>query len=211
MSSRNLKKMLLNYLWLICFIAGGIGALISWVVFPHEREKATLIQYLIQIFVFIILLAGISLFPNKNKFLYLFLIIPILAFNLYLAPKLTFFAENKLYHNFYALFFIVLYPMILGSICLAYRLGGGKPGNTLKIGIIGVLVLFSGIMDFMWFILNGLDYTIHATSIPHVEAFIGHVPKLAEIIIFISIHFLIAVGLLLLPIDKFFKTQSVPD
>lgn len=203
----SLKAVLSKYLWLICLILGSVGALISWFAFPHDREQATLLQYLVHIVVFVIILAGISFFPNQNRWAFLLLLIPIFVFNMFLAPKLTYFAERDQYESFYNLFFVVLYPMMLCSICLAYRLGGGKPEISLKIGVIGVLVLFSGIMDFMWFILNGLDYRIHATSIPHIQVVIGHVPNLTEIIVFISIHMLLSIGLLFIRFDKTAETR----
>jgi hypothetical protein len=202
MNAAALKDIALNYLWLVCFAVGGLGAIISWVAFPHDRDKASLLQYLVFISVFIVLLAGVSFFPNKNQLLYLLILIPILILNLYLAPKLSFFALSNLYPQYYTMFYSVLYPMVLASICFAYRIGGGTPGNSLKIGIIGVLVLFSGAVDLMWFVLSGLDYTTHATSIPHVEVVIGHMPSLFEILVFISVHFLLAIGVLFLPIDQ---------
>jgi hypothetical protein len=189
-------------LWLMCFTVGGAGAALSWSAFPHDREKGTLLQYLVFIAVFMTLLAGIAIFPNRNRTLYLLLLAPVLLFNLYLAPRLTFYAEFDEYHRFYTLFFMVLYPLLLASVCLAYRLGGGSPGRTLKIGIVGVLVLFSGIMDMMWFIWAGLDYATHATSIPHVEVFLGRVPSLPGMWAFIGVHFLAAIAVLRMPIDQ---------
>jgi hypothetical protein len=204
MSKVNVKNFLIDYVWLLCFVIGGIGTVVSWIVFPHNREQGSLLQYSVHILVFIIILSGISFFPNKINWLFVLLVIPILVFNLFLAPKLTFFAEHTQYENFYNLFFVILYPLFLCSICLAYRLGGGKSGNCLKIGLIGVLVLFSGVMDFMWFILNGYNYAVDATSIPHIQVVIGHVPKFVEIIVFISVHFAASIALVFVPLDKFF-------
>ena len=44
MSTLDSKRSFLNRAWLACFILGAIGAAVSWVAFPHEREKATLLQ-----------------------------------------------------------------------------------------------------------------------------------------------------------------------
>jgi len=211
MSTLDSKRSFLNRAWLACFLLGAIGAVISWVAFPHEREKATLLQYLVFIATFVVLLGGVSLFPNENKRLYLLLVVPILIFNLVLAPKLTFFAENHQYPRFYTMFFSVLYPMFLASICMAYRLGGGRPGTTMKIGVIGVLVLFSGVMDYMWFILNKVDYATGATSIPHVEVFVGHVPSEPGMWAFIGVHFALAVALALAPLDRLLGDRTAAD
>jgi hypothetical protein len=71
--------------------------------------------------------------------------------------------------------------------------------------VTGVLVLFSGVMDYMWFVVNGLDYATQATSIPHIEVIIGRVPGVLGLFAFIGVHLALAIGLVLTPIDKLLK------
>jgi hypothetical protein len=207
MGRTSIKTRLTENVWFFCLLIGAIGTVLSLYLFPKNREESTLLQYVTHIIVFVIIITGIGLFPTKKKWLFILLTIPILIFNMYLAPRLTYFAEFNQYGNFYNLFFKILYPLFLCSIIFAYRIGGGKVGECIKIGLIGLLVLFSGVMDFMWFILNGFEYAKYATSIPHVQLIIGHVPKLHEMIIFMLVHLILSIAVLFVPFNDFFEKR----
>jgi uncharacterized membrane protein YsdA (DUF1294 family) len=207
MSNTKNEQWISKYLWLIFLFIGGIGFLVSWVIFPHHRETHTLIQYLVHIVVFIIILLSICFFPNNFRFRYLLLSIPLVIYLGYISPKMMYLAVHGNLDLFYTLEFTFLYPGIIMSLCLAYRLGGGSPGNCLKMGLNGVILLFSGFLDLMWFVTNHLDYSKNVSTIPHIQVIIGHVPSFTELLVFIGIHFIIAVIINLIPFDRWIKIR----
>lgn len=196
-----------KYLWLIFLFIGAVSFLLVWFTFQHQRETYSLIQYLIQIVIFIILILSISFFPNQFRLRYLLLTIPLIIYLGYLAPKMTYLAIQGQIGMFYTLEFTFLYPGLIMAICLAYRLGGGSPGRCVKTGLSGIILLFSGFLDWMWFVTNQLDYAKNVGTIPHIQVIIGHIPSLTELIIFVMVHFLIIIGINCMPLDKWMRTE----
>ena len=196
-----------KYLWAIFLVAGMVGFLLAWSAFPHDRETPSLVQYLILIAIFMMFIAGISFFPNRFRLRYLLLTAPFVVYLGYLAPRMTYLGLQGQFGVFYTLEFYFLYPGMIMAICLAYRLGGGSPGRCLKIGLTGIILLFSGFLDLMWFVSNQLDYAKNVGSIPHIQVIIGHIPNLTELIVFILVHFAIIAAIHCLPLDRWMKTE----
>lgn len=196
-----------KYLWLIFLVIGVVGFLATWFSFPHDRETPSLAQYLILIIIFTIFLLSIGFFPNRFRLRYLLLLVPFIAYLGYLAPRMTYLGLQGQFDIFYTLEFYFLYPGLIMAVCLAYRLGGGSPGRCLKIGLSGILLLFSGFLDLMWFVSNRLDYAKNVGTIPHIQVIIGHVPSLTELVVFILVHFGIIAAINCLPLDKWMKTE----
>ncbi len=197
-----------KYLWLFFLAIGAVGFFLSWVAFPHHREKATLIQYVIQIILFIIFLLAVSLFPNKMKSRYLLLTVPFIIYLGFFSPKMTYLACQGKMDPYYSLEFNFLYPGFIMAICLAYRLGGGSPGKCLKTGLNGMILIFSGFLDLMWFVTNRLDYAKTVGTIPHIQVIIGHVPSLNELIVFMAIHFILLIIINCLPFDQWMNSTE---
>jgi hypothetical protein len=202
MPKSTISNYISKYRWLIFLFIGAISFLLTWLTFPQQREEHSLIQYVIQIAIFVIILLGISFFPNRFRFRYLLLSIPFVIYLSFFAPRMTYLALERELGVFYTLEFTFLYPGIVMAICLAYRMGGGSPGNCLKTGLNGIVLLFSGFLDLMWFVVNQIDYTKNVDTIPHIQTIIGHVPSFTELIIFIIIHVIIIVFINCLPLDK---------
>jgi hypothetical protein len=165
---------------------------------------------------FLFVTLAISFFPNKFKHRYLILIFPAFVFLGFLIPRITYFAYIAIPQHLpnaelelYTLIWVLIFPSILISTCMAYRLGGGTPGNCIKISLSGIIVLFSGFLDFMWFIVNPVEIPGTLQYANHIKIVIGHYPSFTETLIFSAAHLPLLVGLLLLPLDKWIKMKNL--
>jgi prepilin signal peptidase PulO-like enzyme (type II secretory pathway) len=95
--------------------------------------------------------------------------IPILGFLGYIFPRADFYGFVGIpegfpnaYGEFYIALYLMMYPGLLLTVMFAYRLGGGTPGACLKIVWSGVILIFSGFLDVLYYIVNpvGLPETI---------------------------------------------------
>jgi hypothetical protein len=207
--SDKMKSLFIKYLWLLFLILGIGGFVFVWAFLPHQSEIDSVWQLVFKIFIFICITLAIAVFPNKFKNRYLFLIVPVLLFLGYLEPRITYFAYiaipehlSNAVMEMYTFDWVILFPLVLLSICLAYRLGGGTPGHCIKLALSGVIILFSGFNDFMWYTINPVNIPDVIIYAHHINMILGHYPTYGETIIFTLAHLPLLIGLLLLPLDK---------
>ena len=220
-----------RHLWLFFILTGSIGALLVFFIFTNHRDSFSLLKYALYIAIFITLITGISLFPNQGKRQYLLLSLPFIFFLGFVCPKMNYSAMCNHMEEYYIYENIFLYPLIILSVCAAYRIGGGKSGLCIKTGLNGILLLFSGFLDLMWHVVNGLEYkefmniairTIidaygtsidrvvkYKLSIPHIEIILGHFPGWDGLLLFIFVHLILIVMLNFLPFDKWIDRFNI--
>ena len=103
--------------------------------------------------------------------------------------------------------FTVLFPL------LAFRLGGASTAGTLKLGGAGVLLLLSGLNDLtMWAMYpwpEGRPDVFDWAS--HVSIFIGHAPRLPEMVAFLAVHLGLAGLILAAPLERWLRTTAFAD
>jgi len=207
------SRILEGYLWLIFLGLGILGFLYVWLFMPHKSEIEHSWQMWIKILFFMIISLSIAFFPNKFKTGYILVILPFLIFAGYLVPRISYFGfSGAVISNgyassgeFYTILYLLLYPAIVLTTCLAYRIGGGTPGNTLKISLCGMLILFSGFLDILWYLINPVAIPTTIKYAHHIRVILGHYPTYKESIIFAICHLPIMVGILILPFDKWFE------
>lgn len=195
-------RMIKKYFWLICFIIGLAGTFVVFITFSYQREEIHLYQYLIHIIIFIIILLGISFFPNKFKYRYLLISVPLVIYFAYVCPRMSFAAIFNLVDDYYTYENMLLFPLVVFSICLAYRIGGGKSGKCLKTGLNGLILLFSGFVDVMWYVVNNVDYSTWPVSIPHIEVILGFTPTFMQLLAFVVVHVILIILVNILPFDR---------
>lgn len=207
-----LKKsnFILRYFGCILLFLGAMGTLMIWWTFPHGREEHSFLSYFFQIVIFVIIVLGISFFPMKFRYSYLLMNLPIVALIMYIIPKISYYAVYGMVDKFYNDEFMLLYPTIIFAICLAYRIGGGTSGHCIKTGLNGLIILFSGLLDLMWFVVNGIDYKTGVSTIPHIEMILGRVPSFMELIGFIAIHGIMMIIIMILPLDSWIEWMMRP-
>lgn len=196
------KNFLRKYLWLILLGMGCLGFLLVYNTVHIQRGTTPRGTYVLFMLLFILIVGGISFFPNKFRLRFLLIYIPFLFVLGYLDQVMVYAFIRSDMAAFYKYDFLLLYPTIVLSVCFAYRLGGGSPGHVIKIGVSGLILLFSGFLDIMYFVTNNIPIKLDQYFAPHMLEIIGHVPSLTEVIIFISVHFIAIALFSMVPINK---------
>jgi hypothetical protein len=204
-------RFLKKFFWLVCFVVGLVATLIVFFSFSFQREEMQLYQYVIHITIFIIVLLGISFFPQKFKYGHLLISVPFVLYFGYVCPSMSFAAIFSLVDKYYTLENIFMFPLLVFSICLAYRIGGGTSGKCLKTGLNGLILLFSGFVDVMWFLVNEVDYSSWPVTIPHIEVILGFTPTFVQLLLFVFVHLLLLVIVNILPFDKWIYRLFRPE
>lgn len=203
-------------LWLVFLVLGLIGFLIVWNFHPHQSEIDSIWNLIFKLIVYGCIVGSIAFFPNHSKKGYLLVILPFFAFLGYLLPQVSYYgftgavitSNYELANTFYILLYMLLFPMIVFSITLAYRMGGGSPGNCFKIALSGLIILFSGFLDVLWYIVNPVDIPEALVNASHISIFFGRPATYTEGIYFMFAHIPLIVLLLILPLDKWFQAIS---
>lgn len=203
--------------WLVCLTLGILGFLFVWFVIPREPEIDKLWHLYVKLVSYGFLLGFIAFFPNHLRYGHLLVYLPFLIFLGYLIPRVSFFGVtgNVIVTDFetvgewYTLLYLLVVQMINFSVSFAYRMGGGTPGNTIKISLLATITLFSGFLDLAF-------YTINPEPVPeggliyahHIIVFLGRAPSFNETIVFALCHIPLFLLVMLAPLDKWFKAIS---
>jgi hypothetical protein len=195
--------------WLGFLAVGGVGSAVVWLLLPHDSEIDTIWLPLFKVAIFGCLLLAIALAPNRSRLGYLAAIAPFLLFLGYVIPRISYFTffggtvttNPPLTGEKYTFLYLLLYPGIVLSVCLAYRLGGGRAGTTIKIGLTGVLLIFSGFLDVLWPLVNPvpLPATIQAQ---HFKILLGRFATYQEAVALTLAHVPLLVLVNLLPLNR---------
>ncbi|MEU8799407.1 hypothetical protein [Spirillospora sp. NPDC048819] len=193
------------HVWWIAFAAGVIGAAAVWLFMPHGRDIGSAWELPVKLLVFACLACGIALFPWPSKLPHWVLYAPFLFFTGYLVPRISGFyyldGERAQGDSFYTHLYLLLYPGVVLTIAAAYRLGGGTPGRCLKVVFTGIVIIFSGFLDLMWYVVNpiGIPQEIDA---PHINLITGGPISFGATVVFALAHLPIIAGFNLLPLDR---------
>lgn len=203
-------KFLKNWFWAICMLLGLLGFLAIWFFIPRNQYIGSIWELVFKFLIFAIITLGIATFPNKLKNGYILTILPFIVFLGYIIPRISYFGyfgaeiDKVAFGEFYTALYLLNYPMITFATSFAYRIGGGTPGNTIKIPVCGMLLIFSGFLDIMWHLINPVALPEHIYG-SHLVIRFGRPPLFSEVIIFALCHIFLIIGVLLLPLDKWIK------
>lgn len=211
--NQRLVRFLKSYFWILCILVGGIISFVIMFILPHKIYIDTILEPTIKIIAFIIVILGIAFIPNKGKpsrFGYLVILIALFSFLVYIIPRISYYGfigipknEANCYDTFYTYLWLYLYPAIICTTCFAYRIAGGEPDKCIKIALIPIIGLFSGLLDLVWWPVNGLEIP-DVLQANHIRIIIGHWPSKTEAIIFALCHIPLAVIVLFVPLNKWF-------
>jgi hypothetical protein len=192
------------FLVLIALAAG--CAAVVWFVLPHDREVKSLGIFLFKLLPFVFATEAIArLDVELARRLHLVrILIPaaFCVFFLYFVPKIFFYLDDfpTVYYHI-----LVLTPIIIMSLTLAYRLGGGTAANVRRIAYAMLLIMVSGLEDLAFLKVNHHTDPRWAT-IPdvwtwasHMTVFLGHPPTKNEAFAFIAVHVVLVVFVLAAP------------
>ncbi len=203
-----------KYLWLVAMAVGVIGVGCIWFLLPHQSQIDSIWWLVVKFLVYFVVVIGISFFPNNLKGGYLLACLPFFPMLCYIIPRASYYgifgtlntpAQGEMYTNLYFL----LYPLCILSVAFAHRMGGGKPGQSIKICIAGILLIFSGLLDLSFNLAHGepipksLDYAYH------IIILVGRPLTYKEGVIFCLCHVPVIILVLLLPFDKWFVKMGL--
>src|SRR5690606_29543094 len=183
-SGMPLRTFVARNLWLAFLVVGAVGFLTVYLLMPRKAEIDTPLQVIYKILTFLMIAGGIALFPNRSKRLWLLLLIPLVGFLGYIIPRISYHGYVGIpeglpnaRNEFYTYLYLMLYPAIVLSIAFAHRLGGGAPGACLKIAVSGVILIFSGFLDILWYVVNPVGIPETIVYAHHIEIILGHYPS----------------------------------
>jgi hypothetical protein len=206
-----------KYLWLISLSVGFIGFLIVWFFLPHKNQIDEIWWLAVKFLVFGFVIVSIAFFPNKSKNGFLMVIAPFFIFLGYIIPRMSYFGifgtvnDSKLVGECYTTLYLLLYPLIVLTTSFAFRMGGNTPGKTIKIAVCGIMIIFSGFLDVLWNIANGLPIPETLNYAYHIIIFFGRPPAYSEALVFAICHIPLFITVLLLPLDKWFMKLNLLD
>lgn len=204
-----------QWLWLIPAALGLALTALTLFVLPPDRVIHGAGDFLFKISPLALAVLTIAAFPRRGPWA---LVLVVLGFIFYLGyvDSASFLNVSRLvdaalaskahaqfpdYYRFsiFVNAFVVLFALF------AYRMGGGSAAQVLKLGFSGMLVLVSGLNDLtMW-----LMYPWPGGQRPqafdwasHVAIFVGHAPRLVEMLAFLAVHLLLIAVILRLPLQR---------
>jgi hypothetical protein len=193
-----------RWAWLApAVVAAGIFGYI-WVKLPHAREDATLWQFIVKVVAFVLAIVAVSMFPRMRRGGYLLVCLAFVMFLGFIIPRMTYYflmGPNNL-PQYYTYLWSLDYPLIMLALTFAWRQAGGTVGTAMKIGLNGLVLVFSGFLEWMWFRANpSMDY-YGMKTIPHIDVIIGHFPSYGGLFIYMLCHIPIFVALNIAPWDR---------
>ncbi|MFI0443902.1 hypothetical protein [Actinomadura sp. 6N118] len=202
---RNGTRRWAPHLWWIALAVGVGGAAFVWQGTSHRREIDAAWELAVKLIAFACLCCAIALFPWASRRLYWLLYVPFIFFTGYLIPRVSWFyygdTGREQPDDFYTHLYLLLYPGLVLTVAAAYRLGGGSPGRCLKVMATGILIVFSGFLDLMWYTINPVDRP-DVIDAPHINLFTGGPISFGATILFALAHVPVIVGVNLLPLDR---------
>ena len=193
------------HVWWIALAAGTLGFAFVWLVTPHGREIGAAWELGAKLVAFAFLCCAIAFFPWVSQRLHWLLCVPFVFFTAYVIPRVSYFyygdVERAQGDSFYTHLYLLLYPGIVLTVAAAYRIGGGSPGRCLKIAMSGIVIVFSGLLDVMWQVVNPVDIP-DLIDAPHINVITGGPISFGGAILFTLAHVPIVVGINLLPLDR---------
>lgn len=194
-----------RHLWWSALVAGAAGAAFVWLVTPHTREIQTPWELVAKLLAFACLCVAIAFFPWVSPRLQWLVYIPFVFFTGYMVPRISWFYYGDTARAqgdfFYTHLYLLFYPAIVLTVAAAYRIGGGSPGRCLKIMATGVVILFSGFLDIMWFVANPVAIP-EVIDAPHINLITGGPISFGATILFALAHIPIVVAINVLPLDR---------
>lgn len=212
-------------IWSICFglLAFGLG-FYALAMMPHEREVKSLSVFVFKLLPFFAAAISISLLDldlvRRLRLQLIAIAICFLMFFIGYVPKLFFDVIVGDGSNVYYMTLVIV-PVVILSLTLAYRLGGASTGNCLRLSIVLLLLMLSGIEDVSFFLVNHHEPGGAFNPIPevldwisHIKVRIGHYPTFNEVIIFMIVHLILAGLVMFLPfrfLERLKKPLGIQD
>lgn len=219
--SKNIKKLIRKYLWVIFVLLG--GAIGGYMLFftPHTREVVSLSIFLPKVLALILACFAVALFPRSPKHGWFFLFLLMALFLIPFENSISFawvsfnpdpvlqeagIERGWLLKEYWTAMYVLLLPTAIFSLSLAYRIGGASSEKTFKLSLAGLCIYFSclNILIFqnIWHFRYNEPYSTVCSWVYHVSYFIGRDPYLYELIYWCIGFMILAALIYIAPLGK---------
>ncbi|GAB3136771.1 hypothetical protein GCM10027258_11470 [Amycolatopsis stemonae] len=199
-----------QWLWLVAAVPAVVTALLIMVVLPPDQTLDNVGDWAFKLCPFAFAVLTVSLFP-RGRFGPALIVFAVFVYMSYLDTELVMrvqdFARSPdqdfqpVYQfELFVTTFIVLFAL------LAYRLGGGRTANVLKVGVASILVVISGVNDLTFWAVN--DVWAAGTKptelkwASHMIVFLGGPPSVPAAVAFMAVHLVLAAIVVALPVGR---------
>lgn len=199
-----------QWLWLVAAVPAVVTALLIMVVLPPDQTLDNVGDWAFKLCPFVFAVLTVSLFP-RGRFGPALIVFAVFVYMSYLDTELVMrvqgFARSPdqdfqpVYQfELFVTTFIVLFAL------LAYRLGGGRTANVLKVGIASILVVISGVNDLTFWALNDVwsagTKPAELKWASHMIVFLGGPPSVPAAVAFMAVHLALAAIVVALPVGR---------
>jgi hypothetical protein len=209
-----------GWLWLAPAAVGGALTTLIMLVLPADRTLHGLPDFLLKVSPLVCAVLTIAFFPNRSGWSLVLPLVGVLVYFGYLDS--AFFiqvdrlvdaaqadAVRAQFSSYYRFSIFVNAFVVLLSI-FSFRMGGASTASVLKLGCAGILVLLSGLNDLTMWAMYDWPGGIRPETFDwasHVSIFLGHDPSLIDMLAFASVHLLLAIAVLRLPLKRWIPSR----
>lgn len=202
-----------RHAWIIAGALGVIGASGVWLLAPQGREVESGWEFVSKLLVFVCIVLAIALFPLRRRAPYWLIYLAFIGFAGYIYPRVSYFyyfdTSRAEADGFYTHLYLLAYPGLVLTATAAFRIGGGLAGHCVKVAGTGVLIIFSGFLDVMWWLVNPVNLPDQIDA-PHIMVFTGRPVSFEEAIWFTLAHIPFVIVLNVLPIQRWLSRWDHP-
>lgn len=204
-----------QWLWLVAAVPAVVTTLLIMVVLPPDQTLDSIADWAFKLCPFVFAVLTVSLFP-RGRFGPALIVFAVFVYMSYLDTELVMrvqgFARSPdqdfqpVYQfELFVTTFIVLFAL------LAYRLGGGRTANVLKVGVASILVVISGVNDLTFWALNDVwSAGTKPTELKwasHMIVFLGGPPSAPAAVAFMAVHLVLAAIVVALPVGRWVSVR----
>lgn len=199
-----------QWLWLVAAVPAVVTALLIMVVLPPAQTLDNLADWAFKLCPFVFAVLTVSLFP-RGRFGPALIVFAVFVYMSYLDTELVMriqafarSADQDFQPVYQFELFVTTFLVLFGL--LAYRLGGGRTANVLKVGVASILVVISGVNDLTFWALN--DVWAAGTKpaelkwASHMIVFLGGPPSVPAAVAFMLVHLALAALVVALPVGR---------
>ena len=189
--------------------AAVVVGLLIYALLPHDRDVTSVGILLLKLVPFVLAAEAIAAAPTealKARWLQLTLMVGFfLVYFLYFVPHIFYFGvqENHAPDQMAGLYYTVLTlsPLVILSLVLSYRLGGGDAAIVRRVAYGALLLMLSGLEDLAFLLSIAHTVPDQWTWASHMAVFLGHTPSKYEAFAFIAVHVALALFVFLSPVS----------
>lgn len=198
-----------QWLWLVAAVPAVVSTLLIMVVLPPDQTLDNVGEWAFKLCPFVFAVLTVSLFP-RGRFGPALIVFAVFVYMSYLDTELVlriqqFGRSPDSFEPVYQFeLFVTTFIVLFGL--LAYRLGGGRTANVLKVGVASIFVVISGVNDLTFWALNDVwaagAKPAELKWASHMIVFLGGPPSVPAAVAFMVVHLVLAAVVVALPAGR---------